>query len=98
MFIIVKSLFNLLICHLIGDYVLQSNFLATTKGQNWYHLFIHCVLYIVPFYFVFGFSWHIGVLFAVHIIVDTLKARYNKISYIQDQILHYLLLTIYFIR
>ena len=44
-----KTLFILVICHLIGDYFLQSDFIAKTKGQNWYHLFVHCILYVVPF-------------------------------------------------
>ena len=32
----------IILCHLIGDYVLQCDFVAQTKGKNWYHLFIHC--------------------------------------------------------
>ena len=35
------------LCHLIGDYVLQCDFIAQTKGKNWYHLFVHCALCIV---------------------------------------------------
>ena len=44
---ILHTLLILIFCHLVGDYVLQSNFLATTKGENWYHLFVHCSLCIV---------------------------------------------------
>lgn len=33
-----QLLFRLVVCHLIGDYCLQSDFIAKTKGQNWYHL------------------------------------------------------------
>lgn len=38
----------IVLCHLIGDYVLQCDFIAQTKGKNWYHLFVHCALYCVP--------------------------------------------------
>jgi hypothetical protein len=82
---------------MIGDYVLQADFIAQTKGKNWYHLFVHCALYCVPFAIVFGFTWQLGLIFLTHIIIDPLKARYNKITYIQDQILHYVVVLLYLI-
>jgi hypothetical protein len=85
----------LVMCHMIGDYVLQSDFIATTKGKNWYHLFAHCVLYVVPFYICFGFVWQLAAIFVAHLIIDPLKARYNKINYWQDQALHYLVSLLY---
>lgn len=92
-----KLLFILVVCHLIGDYCLQSDFIAKTKGQNWYHLFVHCVLYIIPFYIAFGLRWQLGVIFISHMIVDPLKARYHKISYPVDQIIHYTVMSVYLI-
>ena len=86
----------LLMCHCIGDYVLQIDFLAKTKGTNLYHLFVHCILYLVPFAMVFGIDWHIGILFVSHFIIDTLKAKYQKINYATDQLLHYFVLLIYY--
>ena len=93
----IKTILELLFCHLIGDYVLQIDYIAKTKGDNWYHLFVHCVLYCLPFYVVFGLTWRLGILFISHIIIDALKARYKKISYATDQILHYLMALIYFL-
>ena len=93
----IYTLVKLVICHLIGDYVLQTDFIAKTKGTNWYHLFVHCALYIVPFIIVFGLDWKILFLFAVHMIVDPLKARWNKTTYVQDQVIHYMTMLIYLI-
>jgi len=87
----------LIMCHLLGDYFLQSDFLAKTKGDNPYHMFVHCMLYCLPFFMVFGFTWILAITFVSHFIVDTLKAKYNKINYVQDQVLHYLVLLIYII-
>lgn len=87
----------LVMCHAIGDYVLQSDFIATTKGKNWYHLFMHCILYVVPFYICFGFVWQLVVIFVAHLLVDPMKARYNKINYWQDQTLHYLVSLVYLV-
>lgn len=94
---IIAILLKLLFCHLIGDYVMQSDFLAKTKGENWYHLFVHCALYCAPFYVLFGLTWQLFFIFAVHLIIDPLKARYNKISYTQDQLAHYLAMLVYLI-
>ena len=91
----VEDIITLMMCHAIGDYVLQSDFIATTKGQNWYHLFIHSILYTIPFYIYFHFSWKIMVTIISHIIIDALKARYNKINYIEDQIFHYFIGLLY---
>lgn len=76
-------------CHLIGDYVLQIDFIAKTKGENWYHLLVHCLLYILPFRIVYGVDWRLVILLVSHIVIDALKARYKKITYVQDQVLHY---------
>lgn len=91
----IEKIIMLIMCHLIGDYVLQSDFIAKTKGENWYHLLVHCILYIVPFYLCFGFTWHLAIVFVSHIIIDPLKARYGKIDYFQDQLMYYVVCGIY---
>ena len=88
---------KLLFSHLIGDYVLQCDFIAKTKGSNYYHLLVHCFLYCFPFYLFFGLNWQLYTIFFTHVIIDVLKARFNKITYTQDQILHYLIMLIYLI-
>ena len=92
-----EKILLLVMCHMIGDYVLQTRFVAESKGQNWYHLFVHCILYIVPFYICFGTTWQLALIFAVHVVVDPLKARYGKVNYFQDQTLHYLACVSYLI-
>lgn len=92
-----ETIIMLVMCHLIGDYVLQTNYIAQTKGENWYHLFVHCVLYVVPFYVCFGFCWQLAAVFAAHIMIDPLKARYQKINYWQDQVLHYIACLVYLV-
>lgn len=85
----VENFFLVVMCHLIGDYVLQIDYIAKTKGENWYHLFVHCALYVLPFYLCFGLDYKIVILFVAHVIVDVAKARYKIISYWEDQCLHY---------
>lgn len=92
-----ELLLKLIFCHLVGDYVFQCDFIAKTKGQNWYHMFVHYCLYILPFYFAFGLTWQLIFVFVTHILIDPLKARYNKINYMTGQLLHYIVMLVYFI-
>lgn len=106
-----EKIIILVLCRLIGDYVLQIGFIAKTKGKNWYHLFVHCALYIVPFYVMFSFVWQLIPLFVLHIIIDILKAKNIEITiyprgrqtfvkvmpYWLDQVLHYLTCLLYLI-
>lgn len=91
----IERIFVLIICHMIGDYVLQSDYIATTKGSNWWHLLVHCVLYLVPFYIAFGFTWQLIALFVTHFIIDAAKARYKFVDYVLDQCMHFLFLSWY---
>lgn len=88
----IQRLYEILISHFIGDYVLQTDFLAKTKGNNWYHLIIHCLLYTVPFYIVFGFDVRLIVLFVSHIIIDIAKTKCEFVGYAGDQLLHLIVL------
>ena len=90
-----EKVFQLLLCHLLGDYVLQNDFIAKAKGQDWWHLLVHGTLYIAPFYVAFGWNWQLAALWLCHVVIDAAKARYKKISYGTDQTLHILLLGLY---
>ena len=93
----IPKLYALIICHFVGDYVLQSDFIAKTKGSNTWHMIAHAYLYIVPFCFAVGWCWQMYVILFSHYIIDTCKARYNLISYATDQVLHIALLSLFFI-
>ena len=79
----------------MGDYVLQTDFLAKTKGDNVWHLFAHSVLYSLPFMIAFGFDWKVPFIIGTHI--DALKSRYKVINYVTDQVLHLIVFVIYVI-
>ena len=85
---ILNALLKIVFCHLVGDYVLQSDYIA--KGK------VHCVLYCLPFYLVYGFNIQLVVLFIMHIIIDLLKCI-GKIDIVKDQVLHYALAILLYI-
>ncbi|KMP19392.1 DUF3307 domain-containing protein [Bacillus paranthracis] len=71
------SLFIVLyIGHKIGDYLLQTDYQAVNKKDNWIALISHCFTYtlavsIMAYVFVGFFNWTaIFILFISHIIID----------------------------
>lgn len=103
---IIGTIAYLLGFHYIADYPLQSDYLATTKGKEWYSLLVHCIIYSVftslGLWFVNVYTdWKFIVLLVTHIGIDhwkTTKPPENKYLYI-DQLLHIIILFIlYFIK
>lgn len=88
--VIVLTFFILLFAHLIGDFPLQGEFLANTKGKNAYLLAVHAGIWtgcIATAGYFIGFdiqvvdlSW----LFVVHAAADYVKAKpigiYKKLN------------------
>lgn len=95
-------LLKLLFAHCLGDYFLQTDYLAMNKGKDNYILCIHSILYTLAVALVFGndisYLWYWMILL-VHIPVDYIKARGitpkiigDKNALILDQAIHYLTL------
>lgn len=86
-----ETLLLALAAHFIGDFALQSAWMASEKGKsmeiNIYHAIVYTSTFII---FRVGFSpISLLILTISHIFIDPLKARDSKIKYIwQDQLLH----------
>ena len=68
----------LLVAHLIGDYVLQTDWMAQEKTKGVLPALVHAVVYTVPFIFIFGDIFEPLLLIAItHFIIDRWRlARY----------------------
>lgn len=61
---------GLLLAHLVGDYILQSHWMATCKTQRWWPALVHAFMYGLPFLFV-THSWlALAVIVGTHAIID----------------------------
>ena len=87
---ITETIVYIILCHCLGDYFFQTEYLALNKGSNNYLLFVHCVTYCTPFIIKFGVSWKIFFIFIIHFFTDLSKAKYDLISLTTDQIIHYI--------
>jgi hypothetical protein len=59
-----------LICHLVGDYVLQTDWMAKKKTSSLFAALVHSFFYALPFVFITGLSWALFVIFSTHIVID----------------------------
>ncbi|GIH95292.1 DUF3307 domain-containing protein [Planobispora siamensis] len=63
-----------IIAHLVGDYVLQSHWMATEKVRRWWPAIIHGVTYTLPFLLITRSVGALLVIGGTHIVLDHYRA------------------------
>lgn len=70
----------LLILHLIGDFVLQNDWMAEHKTkftrEGFLACFVHCLVYSAPFYSLNFSVEHTFLVFITHFIIDKFRLAY----------------------
>lgn len=61
---------NWLLCHLIGDFIIQNDYMAQNKKHSDLHCFIHIVTYMLPFLFIHLAWWQLLAIAIQHYILD----------------------------
>lgn len=68
---------NQLICHLIGDYVIQNHWMAQNKTKAWLPAIIHASVYILPFLLLQPSKAAFAIMWSTHLLIDRFRlARY----------------------
>lgn len=66
-----------LLAHLVGDYLLQSDWMATEKVRRWWPALVHGVLYTVPFLLLTTEPAALAVIAGTHVVIDRFRlAKY----------------------
>ncbi len=66
-----------LICHAIGDYVIQSHYMATSKTKSSLVALYHAATYAIPFLFLTPSLPALAVIVGTHFLIDRYRlARY----------------------
>lgn len=103
-----KLFLFVLMAHMLGDYVLQTDYMAMNKGKDNYLLFVHSVMYNLGILVVstfFGITLTVGFYalnIILHYLIDWFKASgmseevtgNAKASLFVDQLLHYAILIV----
>lgn len=65
-----ETVLGLILAHLVGDYVLQSHWMATQKTERWWPAVVHGVVYTLPFLLVTQSPIALTVIAFTHIVID----------------------------
>lgn len=76
---------NLLVAHLVGDYILQNDYQALNKKKSSIVCGYHCLMYTLSVLVFSGFAWHwwaYPICFALHFVQDrwTLIEKWMELS------------------
>lgn len=59
-----------LVAHLVGDYLLQSEWMAARKTRQSAATLFHCVFYLIPFLFITQNPYTLAVIGGTHFVLD----------------------------
>ena len=59
-----------LVAHAVGDYLLQSEWMAQEKTKRSLAALIHCAFYILPFLFITQNVYALAIIFGTHFVID----------------------------
>lgn len=66
------------LAHLVGDYVMQSHWMATEKTKRWIPALAHAATYTLPFLLITHSLWALAIIGGTHAILD----RYRLPKYL----------------
>jgi len=63
---------QLLIAHLVGDYLFQNRWMALNKHKNWLICLLHSFIYALSVMLIcnFDYGWKVGIVFLSHFYID----------------------------
>lgn len=84
-------MFELLLGHLAGDYLLQNEWMALNKSKNtlngWVAAFVHCILYTIAVcLFMWNFDWYwMLIVFLSHFPIDKFSLGEKYLHFIKGK-------------
>lgn len=70
-----------ILAHLVGDYVLQSSYMALHKTRRWSVAWLHATFYTAPFLFITQTPAALAVILGTHAVIDRYRlARYISMA------------------
>ena len=67
---IAEAIAYTLIAHLVGDYLIQSHWMATEKTKHWWPAIAHAVTYGLPFLIITQSPLALAVIVGTHAVID----------------------------
>ncbi len=61
---------GIILAHVLGDYVIQNDWMANEKTNKWWPAIVHGVTYTIPYMFITQNVWALIIIGGTHIILD----------------------------
>lgn len=74
----------ILVAHLVGDYLLQSHWMAVEKVNKWLPAIVHGIVYTLPFLFITQSIPALLVIAGTHVVIDHYRLA-KHISWFKNQ-------------
>ena len=74
-----------ILAHLVGDYLLQSHWMATEKTTRWVPAIVHGVAYGLPFLFITQSPLALLVIVGTHIVIDRFRLA-RHVVWLKNQV------------
>ena len=75
----------IVLAHLIGDYVIQSHWMATEKTKHWLPAIVHGVTYTLPYALITQSPLALVVIGGTHIIIDRFRLA-RHVAWLKNQL------------
>jgi hypothetical protein len=75
----------IVLAHLVGDYVIQSHWMATEKTKHWLPAIVHGVTYTLPYALITQSPLALVVIGGTHIIIDRFRLA-RHIAWLKNQL------------
>ena len=75
----------IVLAHLVGDYLIQSHWMATKKTEQWLPAIVHGATYTIPYVFVTQSPLALLVIGGTHIIIDRFRLA-RHFAWLKNQI------------
>lgn len=63
----------IILAHLVGDYLLQTHWMAIEKTNRWWPAIAHGLTYTIPYLFVTQSFWALFIICTTHIVIDRFR-------------------------
>ena len=77
---------ELILCHLLGDYVLQSDWMAMNKARKTIPCLVHCILYTIPFLLITQDWKALLFIFGTHFLIDRFPIIVKRLIWFKNHI------------
>lgn len=73
-----EAIAAVLLAHLVGDYLIQTHWMATQKTSRWWPAVVHGVTYTIPYLLITQSLLALAVIAGTHVVID----RYRLAKYL----------------